>query len=109
MIRKVQYIFIFVDISYEIDKEELNEYFDNIERISSEQTQIIVIGSKSDKKKWRINKEDELEFLVENRFQYIELSSKDMSNCFAPFYQIALFQTTCQQQDNSSQSKCFIL
>ena len=90
-LKQSDFIFLFVDISYEINKEEIIEYINEIERIistSQKKIEIFIIGSKNDKKKIRKNKLDELEFIIDNKYQYIELSSKENDNCLFPFYVI---------------------
>ena len=112
--RVVDFILIFVVISYEIIPDDLNEYLDLIESHRHPQSQIIVVGAKSDIKKWRMNPEDELEFLIKDKYPYVEVSAKENDDCLSPLFHILCSQEEYvipqqQPQYQSHQSTCFLL
>ena len=84
-----------------------------IENVKSETSQIIIVGSKVDNKKWRRNKEDELESIIQSRYHYVEISSKDSLNVLYPFFYILYNNCNTILQENeskiSSQSNCLLL
>ncbi|EKE42047.1 hypothetical protein ENU1_034720 [Entamoeba nuttalli P19] len=95
------FIIIFIDISVELNQSEIQEFIDKIERnkrISPFPSKIIVVGTKLDIKKIRMNKIDELEYIINSRYPYIEISSKLNQNCFDIFYLISSIESTQLQK-----------
>lgn len=110
VIRKVEYIFLFVDISYEITPNEFEEYLQLIERVKNESSQIIIIGTKNEIKKWRKNKEDELEYIVGSKYQYCEISSKENNNVLYPLFLIVMNENKCLENNKKKSNEiCSLL